>query len=1404
MKYIYTLLFIFATAATFLKADYWEEVTDITPHDFINTYWLDVYFLPSNLNYGWVCGRDARVIRTTDRGKTWRGVTLPSTEHLESIHFTTKNIGYVSGVDGIWKSEDGGVNWTNITPSDTVSYWGCYFWDSNNGVVIGDGCMIYHQYFWHTTNGGTTWTQFEGDQPNSGLTDAIIINPNTEAYAVSSGRLWISSDGGRTWDVKDTTGTTVWHEEISKYANSFLIPTSGDVCSGGGTKGGMRFSTNGGATWTERQSPRGPMYGTFLINQSKGWACGLYGQVLYTDDAGQSWKEMDCGLDGSHLDDIRFLSEDEGWVVGQGLYRLANNTYEISENPIIFPDMCLPGYVDKTIYISNKSFDSNIAELNIIGLDKDDFTLMMPNNTFTMKSCDEYPVTIRFEPSTLGEKNAILRCEFTGAVMYEIPIQAFALEPSLVIDSTNIVINPAYCGYDNTGYLELLSVTKKDTIESFNKKNGSTDIDLITKTPIGINIGAALTFSANPRDTGWVEAQYLLHLKPCENDTVLTVRAYGVSPIIQAPLQVQQVIACTNTGEMLVPIANTGNADLYVSDIEFVKGNPNFTYRGTKTGNNIPLRIVPGASDTLIIELTPQDFGMHKETLHIINNDSTRSRGQKNPHIVELQYEFSTPLPEILVQELDFGRLCLDETKTLSFMFYNRGNIELTLAELFFVEDIFEVDLETHQNETINSQDSVEIKIDFTALTIGSKSDTLKIVANPCSDTLYVVLKAQVETAALRANPDEITLNLQTGENSNDKINLKSYSTVNLEITGVSLVPPNSDIELQYPGGFPQSLEPGKSIDIDYIVKALKDLSYEGLLCIETDGFCDADTCIPITIESFSGKIALSTNDLDFGYYTCDPLLIEKSIKIKNESDYPDTLTKIEISPAGDFVINNLPQLPYYMTPGDEIEIDMVFDIQKEGLFEADFIISTFLLQGRDITVPLKIEYRTPVITTSDLNHDFGVLEVCDNIRTASFKIYNNGTLADTLKYSDKNVLGFSNDLETDLIIAPGEDTTIVVTFEPALAKQLGKHTYEINLQSKVCDLDIKYLAGVEIIAPRLTYAPTSMDLGRVWKDFSKDSVIVIHNNSPRDREIIKLEFEPPLSGLTYDFEVPKLIPAGKSDTIYINFIADQVGSHTSRMFLEDKSVCLDKTYIDFSVNVPDEYYRIDLSTGIYDFDVADKGTLEIFLENAVPKFYPESVELALSYNVELFYPSQSFMHIGEEKTEITLIADESGFRIKTEGKNIDSLFQQDGVIFTIEGQPLASFPRTSLLEIKDVQMGTSKIYDLHKELGSITVQGFCEAIVNNGLMTLPNLKAEVTNSINSDYININIESDEPQYAEIYLYDLSGSITKARIYVDKEAVYKISTSNMSQGVYFISLSTEWGKHVGSSKILILK
>ncbi len=297
--------------------------------------WLDVFFLPEDPQRGWACGFGGNITRTTDGGETWQTVVIPANQ-LESIHFVNESVGYVSGPDAsagtIWKSVDGGVTWRDITPTVPIqvglNLWGCYFVDENNGVVIGGGCGT-NQLFFRTTDGGNSWQLRQYAETETGLSDAIIYDANGEGYAVSSGYLWVTQDGGQSWDIFNRTVprdmiTNDWQEEITHKGESFLLPVS-PGCNGQtgeGVLGFLRFTDDFGRTW--RQFPTaGPMFGSFLLDEQRGWGVGQNKQVFYTLDAGQNWTQSACGiLDGEIMDDIWFVDDTTAWMAGTDIYKM--------------------------------------------------------------------------------------------------------------------------------------------------------------------------------------------------------------------------------------------------------------------------------------------------------------------------------------------------------------------------------------------------------------------------------------------------------------------------------------------------------------------------------------------------------------------------------------------------------------------------------------------------------------------------------------------------------------------------------------------------------------------------------------------------------------------------------------------------------------------------------------------------------------------------------------------------------------------------------------------------------------------------------------------------------------------------------------------------------------------------
>lgn len=359
MQKIYFILSLLILPQMLIHAQ-WKKITNI-PKPYDDAYYLDVYFLESNPEYGWACGKNGVVARTTNSGKSWEVSVIPFAYQLESIHFVDEKIGYTSGLysggyttSAIFKSTDGGRTWTNVSPTGSIDVWGTYFINENLGLTIGGGCGN-EQQFYRTTDGGKSWRVTRKNHFNSGLSDLLIDNQTGIGFAVSSGWLWKTTDFGSTWDLYSNTGDNDWQEEITKYGNTFLLPYS-TGCTGGNGGGGARISTDLGKTWRDYNFGI-PMFGSFLHDEFSGWVVGWQRNVHFTNDAGKTWKKMTCGIPGNaDLDDIWFINDTLGYLVGTGIYKYVGYN---TEKPKVLASQTGPYCEGDTVVLYlNQTYDN--------------------------------------------------------------------------------------------------------------------------------------------------------------------------------------------------------------------------------------------------------------------------------------------------------------------------------------------------------------------------------------------------------------------------------------------------------------------------------------------------------------------------------------------------------------------------------------------------------------------------------------------------------------------------------------------------------------------------------------------------------------------------------------------------------------------------------------------------------------------------------------------------------------------------------------------------------------------------------------------------------------------------------------------------------------------------------------
>ncbi len=435
---------------------------------------LEVMFLKNNPKLGWICGFEGRVLRTVDGGVTWTGTRITNGFQLESIIFLDSLNGYTSGSGRIFKSTDGGVRWFDVTDRDhqiQVWLWGNYFVTKDIGMVIGGGCEPENQKFFRTTNGGNTWSLYEKDEFNTGLTDLFLSSANGLGYAVSSGRLWRTTDGGLTWDIIAVTGGNDWQEELAISGNTFLLPYSVG-CTGNSNDGGLRISTDGGVNWRQFHTGQS-MFGTFLQDEKRGWGVGWNRSIYYTSDAGITWVLRNCGIEADDsLDDIWFINDTTGWVVGYKVYKTFN--YD-TLNPVITATATNKCEGDSVILTVNKNFPHY------------DWSTGEKSKSIVVKKSGTYYITVSNTECDSTKSNVI------KITFYPSP------QPQILVSDTIICENDSVKLSVQVNYISIRWSTGENTQSIYVKKDGMYSVTVTDSNGCTGTTSQYITVVANPK-----------------------------------------------------------------------------------------------------------------------------------------------------------------------------------------------------------------------------------------------------------------------------------------------------------------------------------------------------------------------------------------------------------------------------------------------------------------------------------------------------------------------------------------------------------------------------------------------------------------------------------------------------------------------------------------------------------------------------------------------------------------------------------------------------------------------------------------------------------------------------------------------------------------------------------------
>ncbi len=1391
-------------------AQRWKKVALPSPYN--TGYYLDIYFLPSNPNLGWACDQyRGYVVRTTDGGNSWQGTTVTGGGgcHLEYIQFLDANVGYCSGPCGMYKSTDGGVTWRSIKPAGSPSMWGGWFRSATEGWFTGGGCGF--STFLRTDDGGTTFTTVtDTTVKRSVMSDpywASDMAPG-EVFAIGSGTLWRSADDGLTWAVHANTGlNSPWHEELAMIGQAVLIPNAQQRCASGFPDSpGMRFSPNRGQTWRDYVTGE-PMYGTFLHDTQRGWASGANEAVYYTSNAGQTWTKRSCGLEGADTDDIFFVDDNNGWVVGDGIFRTAPALRTQSDSTFRFSFVCPDSTGRDTVRVRNVNWFSSPISASIIGPDAAMFSIANGPIPTTIGSCALQDVIVTYRPSTRGSHTASLAVTFqqpdtTLYVQLDGSTAAPTANPS---DTIVTLTGPVGQPLNKTLAWRSTSSTLLESIISILYVSGDSSISMAAaRYPEIVRSDVTLTYiSCVPKDTGWTQARFRIRLGPCPRDTFITVRIYGLSPIITSPTAAIASTECRKRDTLRVPISNTGNALLEISSL-LINNNASaaFTLLGFASGRKgIPWRFSIGERDTLLILYVP-DNGRDNASLEIMSNDLTRKRGVKSPWYVVLQGYSDRPRVVVDKRTINFGSMCAGSVAERSINVTNTG---FTLATITASVSSSVVDVNPTRKFDILFGDTRQVIVTCSPTAPGPFSDTVYIRIAPCDTLVPVIVTGVVEQPEVVIRPAIIA---DSGR-PNDILRGRAVVTLaqgdSVQITEIRVTPLPSLLKFILPT-LPRLLTRNDSIVVNFTYSSPLPSEYRGVIEVVGATSCTTRTSSDIRFSVISNEVQITPDTLGWEYQ-CAKRADEQKISVLAKGSVPVTVISARRrSPNGPFFITG-PGFPLVVNPSEIGTISVLFDPAQPGVYVDTIDVQTDV-PGVNIAIPVKGAYRLSTVAVDPSTVDLGNAYICKPERSFTVRLVNTGDLQHTARLTASPELKNARISRASVTLRPGKSDSVDVQIQPGDFLPNTRVAGMILIEEDVCRQRDTVLVNMFVLgpaAPLLT--PDPLDVGVVTIGGRAVGSVTIENPSSDTMSIVRARIVPPLPEwtLTTSLNGQRIAPSG-SIIADFEFVPTSAGRSSTRLVVETNAGCADTTTsvitgLGRDPKVP-VTYRIPLRVNEYTVGPEEVLDIPVYLDANVRDAMLDSLTWTLRYTpVNLTIDSV----LTGSALDVSTTADLEPGSVRFHSYRAGASFGGTGSLVVLRCRAHSAIPDSTPLLITDMKTWAAEQTVMDHDDGYVIVDA-CGPRFLIDLMAKSKFAIQPPLPITSNTLPIRVEAENDDVMDIRVVDALGQVVASfmRVHVGKGlSTHQFDISNLAAGSYSVVIQSN-SRGAFTSKVPIVR
>jgi len=227
--------------------------------------------------------------RSDDGGNTW---TNSDIQYPKSLSFTDNLNGICTGITGVFKTSDGGINWSQVVNGGTSVYEASVDF-GETAIAMGNvgGFATYSAI--GVRNEGNQWYSFDNFSfPNSNAWVSVHFpNPDTAYMFMNQFNNWIPSANNQFvrltgFELISVFGDNLWvfqseviNDIIPDYMQSvhFINANEGFAC---GEKGSIYSTQNGGIDWRVDYEGSTILYRMQFVNNSVAYAVGNDGLML--------------------------------------------------------------------------------------------------------------------------------------------------------------------------------------------------------------------------------------------------------------------------------------------------------------------------------------------------------------------------------------------------------------------------------------------------------------------------------------------------------------------------------------------------------------------------------------------------------------------------------------------------------------------------------------------------------------------------------------------------------------------------------------------------------------------------------------------------------------------------------------------------------------------------------------------------------------------------------------------------------------------------------------------------------------------------------------------------------------------------------------------------------------------